>query len=118
MRFLLDESVDARLAYYLANLGHDATRVASNYPAGLRDEEVLSLAYTEGRILITSDRDFGELVFRHRQPHTGVIYLRIPNYAPLATKTERLAYVLTHYRDQLDQFLVVTKTRVRVRQGK
>jgi predicted nuclease of predicted toxin-antitoxin system len=76
---------------------------------------VLQLALTEQRILITDDRDFGELVFRLRQPHAGVIYLRLGEEADLATKISRLSYVLTHYANRLDQFLVVTPHRVRIR---
>jgi predicted nuclease of predicted toxin-antitoxin system len=115
MRFLLDQSSDARLVPYLRRLGHDATRVGADYLSGLSDRQVLSLAQAEGRILITDDRDFGELVFRLRQPHTGVIFLRLGDYADLSTKIERVAHVLTHYPDQCDHFLVVTRTSVRVR---
>ena len=115
MRFLLDQSTDARLIPFLRAHGHDATRIGSEYPAGLTDQTVLARAHTEQRILITDDRDFGELVFRLRQPHSGVIYLRLGDEADLATKTERIAYVLTHYADRLDQFLVVTAHRVRIR---
>jgi predicted nuclease of predicted toxin-antitoxin system len=115
MRFLLDQSSDARLVPYLAQLGHDATRIGRDYPPGLPDQEVLALAHREGRILITDDRDFGELVFRLHQPHAGVIYLRLGEYADLATKIDRLDYVLTHHADQSDRFLVVTGTSVRAR---
>jgi predicted nuclease of predicted toxin-antitoxin system len=107
MKFLLDQSTDARLGTYLRKLGHDVTRVATDYPAGLLDPKILSLARAEGRILITDDRDFGEWVFRFKLPHAGVIFLRLGTYAPLDLKIERLAYVLTHYADHLDQFLVV-----------
>ena len=115
MRFLLDQSTDARLIPFLSTQGHDATRIASEYPAGLTDQAVLALAHAEQRILITDDRDFGELVFRLRQPHAGVIYLRLGEEADLANKISRLSYVLTHYADRLDQFLVVTAHRVRIR---
>lgn len=114
MKFLLDQSTDSRLLYYLRQLGYDARRIASDYPSGLPDQEVLAIAEAEGRILITDDRDFGELVFRLRLPHAGVIFFRLGNYVPLATKVERIMYVLTNYADQLDQFLVVTRDRVRV----
>jgi predicted nuclease of predicted toxin-antitoxin system len=114
MKFLLDQSTDGRLAVYLRKLGHDVTRIAADYPAGLLDPKVLSIAHAEGRILITDDRDFGEWVFRHKHPHAGVIFLRLGTYAPLELKIERLEYVLTHYADQLDQFLVVKKGNVRV----
>ncbi len=115
MRFLLDESADARLLPYLRGQGHDVTRLVTDYPAGLADPRVLAIAVAEQRILITDDRDFGELVFRRRQPHAGVIYFRLGEYAELSTKVERLDHVLTYYADQLDQFLVVTEHRVRVR---
>lgn len=58
MRFLLDQSSDARLVEYLRSLNHDATRVGREYPGGLTDDEVLPLAHREQRILITHDRGF------------------------------------------------------------
>ena len=44
MRFLLDQSVDARLVAYLIALGHDALRVGRDYPSGLPDDQVLAIA--------------------------------------------------------------------------
>jgi predicted nuclease of predicted toxin-antitoxin system len=114
MKFLLDQSADARLGTYLRQLGHDVTRIAADYPAGLLDPKILSIARAEGRILITDDRDFGEWVFRLKCPHAGVIFLRLGKYAPLDLKIEWLSFVLTHYADQLDQFLVVKRENVRV----
>ena len=115
LRFLLDQSADARLVPYLRALGHDAVRIGKDHPPGLPDATVLALAVAERRILITDDRDFGELVFRHRQPHTGVIYFRLGEYAEFPLKQARLDHVLSQYADQLDRFLVVSRTTVRVR---
>ena len=114
MRFLLDESADARLVAYLRRLGHDVTRVAGEHPAGLPDPVVLAPAHAEGRILITADRGFGDLVVRQRRAHAGVLVLRLEE-EELATKVDRLVYVLTEYADRLDQFLVVTLRSVRIR---
>ena len=114
MKFLLDQSTDARLGTYLRKLGHDVTRIAADYPAGLLDPKILSIAHAEGRILITDDRDSGEWVFRYKYPHAGVISLRLGKYAPLELKIARLSFVLTHYKDQLDQFIVVKRQNVRV----
>lgn len=118
MTFLLDETVDARLQPYLASLGPDVTRLVADYPAGLGDPDVLRIAEQERRMLVTNDRDFAHLVFTKGHPHAGVIHLRFGSYAPLATKQDRLHVVLTQHTDQLDQcqFLVVTRTGVRVRQ--
>jgi predicted nuclease of predicted toxin-antitoxin system len=118
MKLLLDQSTDARLATHLKHLGHDVKRIGSHYPPGLPDQAVLALARKKKRILITDDRDFGELVFRLKLPHCGVIFLRLGTYAPLKLKTDRLTVVLTEYSDQLDQFLVVTKDTVRIGQSK
>lgn len=115
MRLLLDESADARLIPYLRTQGHDVRAIAVDYPAGLADQHVLTIAHDEKRILITHDRDFGELVVAQRLPHSGVILLRLGGYASLPLKIERVALVLIRYSDRLDQLLVVTRDRVRVR---
>jgi predicted nuclease of predicted toxin-antitoxin system len=117
MRFLLDQSTDARLVQYLREHGHDVTRIGSEYPEGLADAQVLAIGHAERRIVITDDRDFGELVSRHRQPHAGVIYLRLGPLADLALRIKRLADVLQRHAGQLDQFLVVGRESVRVRRG-
>lgn len=114
MKFLVDESSDARLAAHLKLLGHDATTVAQDYSPSIEDADVLAIAQGQGRILITNDRDFGELVFRLGQPHAGVILLRLTT-TRLAVKIERLDHVLHTYADRLDHFVVVTEKTVRVR---
>jgi len=72
MKFLLDANVEYRLAHFLASLGHDVKTIAHDYPAYLSDKTVLSCAVEEQRILITNDRDFGELIFRQQLSHTGI----------------------------------------------
>ena len=83
MRFLLDQSIDARLIPYLRQGGHDATRIGRDHPGGLPDPQVLAIAGAERRILITDDRDSGALVFRQPQPHAGVLLLRLRDYAEM-----------------------------------
>jgi len=114
MKFLVDQSAPARLVPFLQSRGHDATRVGADYPPGLADTDVLAIAHREQRILIASDRDFGELVFARAQSHAGVIYFRLST-ATLAVHTARLTEVLTRHADELDAFLVVTDRTVRVR---
>ncbi len=114
MRFLLDESADARLAPYLARAGHDVTVIARDYPNALDDQTVLAIAYDEGRILVTNDTDFGKLIVREGRAHAGIILFRV-RPATFANQRARLAQVLSEHRDQLHQFLVVEQGRVRVR---
>jgi predicted nuclease of predicted toxin-antitoxin system len=114
MKFLLDESADFPLATFLRTLSHDVTVIAYDYPQALKDREVLAIAQREGRILLTSDRDFGELIFRHQLPHSGVILFRL-GAEDISVKVAWLQYVLTHYVEQLGEFIVITDRGVRMR---
>lgn len=102
MKFLLDESVDARLALYLRQQGHDVAIIGVDYPASLADQHVLRLARSEQHVLIANDRDVGALVVAHHHAHFGVIFLRLDPYVKVATKLDRLEHVLIHYASQLD----------------
>ncbi|MFN8637240.1 MAG: DUF5615 family PIN-like protein [Chloroflexota bacterium] len=113
-RFLIDESADARIAPYLRSHGHDVALVATDYAPALEDSEILAIALRDQRILITFDRDFGELVFSHGHPHGGVLYFRLGRI-DLHVELERLDYVLANFADRLDHFLTITRRGVRVR---
>ena len=116
MRFLLDESADFPLGGFLKDLGHDVTTVSKDYPQSLADRAVLAIAFEEQRILITNDRDFGELIFRQSFPHAGVILFRL-GAEDLETKTSWLQHIITDLSDKLDGFLVITDRGVRIRQA-
>jgi predicted nuclease of predicted toxin-antitoxin system len=115
MKFLFDQSADFRLIPHLQALGHDVAAISRNYPPGLADEAVLTLARQEERMLIVADRDFGELIFHQHLAPTGVIFFRLPG-APLQTKIERLERALNEHAEELARgaFLVVTPGRIRV----
>lgn len=117
MRFLLDESADYPLGAHLTQLGHDVTAIAHDYPQAMKDWNVLAQANEEQRILITNDRDFGELVVRQRLPHCGVIFFRLAEES-IPTKIKWLNHVLANYTEHLQRqrFLVITSRGVRVRQ--
>ena len=114
MKFLLDENADYRLVAFLTKLGHNVTSVAKDYLYGLADEDVLAMATQEHRILLTNDKDFGELIVRRHFAHQGVLLFRLKDES-LANVQTRLQHVLAHYHDQLHHFLVITQTRVRIR---
>ncbi len=93
------------------------TAIAHDYPHALKDREVLAIAWQEQRILMTNDRDFGELLVRQRLAHAGVILFRLHNEA-LATKQRWLTYVLIHHASDLHHLIVVTDQKVRYEQFK
>ncbi len=73
MKFVLDVCVSSRsLTKLLSDLGHDV-RLAGDVDPRASDERILSLAREEGRILLTEDKDFGELVFVQRLQHPGIV---------------------------------------------
>lgn len=114
MRFLLDESADFRLAKFLRECGHDAVAIGQDYPHSLADDAVLAIALREQRILITSDRDFGELVVRYQSAHAGVILFRLDE-TDIELKRTWLARLLDEYHDELRQFFIITARGIRRR---
>ena len=115
MKFLFDQSADFRLIPHLRHLGHDVEAISRHYPAGLADEDVLTIARGEQRILVVADRDFGELIFHQGLVHAGVLFFRLPG-ANLQIKLDHLTTVLQEHADTLGRgaFLVVTPGQIRV----
>jgi predicted nuclease of predicted toxin-antitoxin system len=70
MRLLLDTCVWGKVAGDLRDDGHEVDWVG-DWPVDPGDEEILARAHSEGRILVTLDKDFGELIIVHRMPHSG-----------------------------------------------
>lgn len=79
MHLLANENIPGPLVGELRAAGHDVAWMVEDGP-GTPDEPIVERAAAEGRILLTSDLDFGELVFRHGVPaQSGVILLRLPS---------------------------------------
>ena len=77
MRFLADESCDFAVVRALRKAGHDVKAVAEMSP-GISDEEVAMQSAGEMRILITEDKDFGQMIYVKSQASAGVIFIRFP----------------------------------------
>ncbi len=76
MKFITDENLGIKVPQYLKSLGYDvisAIEVALSRP----DTDILDIANKEDRIILTTDKDFGELVFKEKLAHSGVILLRL-----------------------------------------
>src|SRR5437016_7621101 len=76
MNILADESVDRQIVARLRQDGHDVSYVAEMEP-GISDETVLRKANEQEALLLTVDKDFGELTFRQKLIHHGVILIRL-----------------------------------------
>ena len=114
MKFLADECCDAALVDALRGDGHDVLYVIESL-RGATDTDILARAFSEHRILLTEDKDFGELVYRLRQPARRVVLLRF-NVTDRAFKVPRLRYLLDQEAERLpDAFVVLEADKIRIR---
>ncbi len=114
MNFLADESVDFQVVQRLRGDGHKVLYVAEMDP-GISDEKVLATANDKNALLLTADRDFGELVYRLRRISAGVMLMRLAGLSP-GGKAELMSSVVRDHGEQLiHTFTVVTPGMVRVR---
>jgi predicted nuclease of predicted toxin-antitoxin system len=112
MNFVADESCAKPVIQALRKAGHDVVAIAE-IAKGATDEQVLQRALDDKRVLITEDRDFGELVYAHGHSAAGVILVRFPSWArntKAATVVEAVSKLASRLKDA---FTVVEPGRVR-----
>ena len=116
MRFLVDECLSIRLAPLLAEAGHDAVHVTDRGLEGHADHEVLATAAAEGRVLLSADTDFGEILARSNDATPSVILFRRADQTAAAL-AELLSANLEAIADDLmhGAFVVITEDRIRIR---
>ena len=113
MNFVADESCARPIIQALREAGHDVVAI-SEIAGGATDDQVLERALKEKRVLITEDRDFGELLYARGRSSAGVILIRFPSrarHAKSATVIEAVSRLGSRLRDA---FTVVEPGRVRI----
>ena len=114
MKIVADESVDKQIVDRLRADGHEVLFVAELDP-GIDDETVLLRSRQSSALLLTADKDFGELVFRQRLLHSGVLLIRLAGLTP-DRKAELVAAIFErHGEELLTGFAVVSKRTLRLR---
>jgi predicted nuclease of predicted toxin-antitoxin system len=116
MRFLADENVSRVVIARLRAAGFEVVSV-SETRSGASDRDVLDVADAENCILITEDRDFGELVIRQRVSKAirGIILLELDRLSN-ASEADLVSEVVTNHADKLSGNLVVIEPgRIRIR---
>jgi predicted nuclease of predicted toxin-antitoxin system len=115
MRLLADENVPRVVVDTLAAAGFDVAWVRVQAP-GIADGSVLAWSLREERVLLTFDKDFGELVFRKgRQASCGVVLFRLPDMSPAQLGPFILSVLNTDHPWE-GRFAVVEEDRVRIRE--
>lgn len=114
MRILADENLPAPAVAALRERGHAVFSACTEMP-GAPDTEVLARAQAEDRVLITFDKDFGELAFRHGLPAScGVVLFRLSS-SSLDEAVRAVVAALESRSDWPGHFSVIEEGRVRHR---
>ncbi|MCD4665606.1 MAG: DUF5615 family PIN-like protein [Bacteroidales bacterium] len=116
MVLVADESVDFGIIYDLRQKGITVVSISEEF-SGIKDSEVLKIAVDRKCLLITEDKDFGELTFRFKLEHKGILLIRLSDInrkvrIELATKT------IEQYFEKLENnFSVLNKQGLRIKKA-
>lgn len=114
MNFLADENLEYSIISYLREKKINILAIRDLMKGGT-DAEILEYALNDNRVIITNDKDFGELTFRLQKPNMGIILLRLPNLHSeektnlLMTAIEKLG------EDIANKFIVIEENAIRIR---
>lgn len=117
MKFVADENLEQQIVDALRAANHDVLFIAETYPS-VGDEKVLEIAHQSNAIVITNDKDFGELIFRQRKNNHGVILVRF--YGLTNDEKAKLTLdCINNFKNDIEfNYIVITKESVRIRKLK
>jgi predicted nuclease of predicted toxin-antitoxin system len=114
MRIIANENIMSTVVRELRNRGHDVLWVKESMP-GAADDAVLSLAQSEKRIVLTHDKDFGELAFRFGLPSDCGVLLARPSGDSLQSDANQFIAIIESRDDWPGNFSVISQGRLRMR---
>jgi predicted nuclease of predicted toxin-antitoxin system len=110
LRFLADQNVEAPIVESLRSAGYDVLQIAQTLPVHATDPHVLEHARQDSRILVTNDKDFGELTFLQRKLACGIVLLRMPTLDS-GQKAKKLLHALSLLGNRISGSMVVVTER-------
>ena len=114
MKLLADENIEREFIDALRRENFEVLSIRE-INAGIDDEKVLQTAEEENAVLLTNDKDFGELVFRRKLVSRGVLLLRLSDL-PLAEKIEITVKAIRENETKLENaFTVISENSIRIR---
>jgi predicted nuclease of predicted toxin-antitoxin system len=112
---IADENIEVEMVALLRSEGHTVEHIAET-SRGALDDEILERAEKSGALLLTEDKDFGELVYRKQRGHSGVVLVRLPEDLPPDDKASIVAAAFRKRgADFPGRFSVITPGAVRIR---
>ena len=113
--FVADENVETEVVDALRDLGHEIIYIGDT-ASGAEDDAVLQLALERGCILLTNDKDFGELVFQQRKSTAGVVLMRLPGFDPDRKAATVVRTVEVNENKLYGSFVVIGVSATRIRE--
>ncbi|MBZ0204614.1 MAG: DUF5615 family PIN-like protein [Ignavibacteria bacterium] len=114
MKFLVDVGVSNKVEEYLKSIGFD-TSCIRHINARMNDLEIIQIASEENRIILTMDKDFGDLVFKSGKSHAGVLLLRLEDESS-DNKVKIVRSIIENFSNELsNNFCVFHKGKLRIR---
>ncbi len=114
MKFIADEGVDSTLVKLMRSSDYDVLYFAEFEPS-TDDSVILDLANEQGRILITRDKDFGELVYRMKMIHSGIILSRLEELKSITRSQIIFDFINKNKPELKGSFIVIQSGAARIR---
>lgn len=115
MKIVADEGIEARLVFGLREAGFTVLYIAELMPS-VPDSPVLKFASNDQSILLTRDKDFGDLVFRDKMSHSGIVLVRLKDTMPTTEKIKIVCEAFQQYMEQFQNaFSVIDENFIRIR---
>ncbi|MFN0036820.1 MAG: DUF5615 family PIN-like protein [Saprospiraceae bacterium] len=114
MKFVADEGVDGTLVKLLREAGHDVFYFAESLQS-TDDTIILEIANTETRVLITRDKDFGELVWRMKMVHAGIMLIRAEELNSVSRSFLVAEFIAANLDLLSSHFIVIQPGTARIR---
>lgn len=111
---ILDENIETYWIHIIQKKGYKYFSIRENCP-GISDKEVIEITRKNNGILVTEDKDFGELLFSHGIDKISVIFMRYdqPNYTQIEKSFIKCLDDYQNYQDNC--FITISKNKVRVK---
>jgi predicted nuclease of predicted toxin-antitoxin system len=114
LKFVADQSVDYQVVSRLREDGHEVFYIAETH-SGATDDSVLTQANLQKAVLLTSDKDFGDLVFRQHLISSGILLLRIAGLSQERKAAIVAEAIRKHGPAMSEGFTVLTSKTIRIR---
>lgn len=114
MNLLADEGIDKPIVDRLRQDGHTVVYIAEESPS-ISDDVILDMANQQEALLLTRDKDFGELVYRMNRVTKGVVLVRLDGVHPTTKATLVSAALTIHGTEMIGAFTVISPGNVRIR---